>query len=91
MRIAGDIQVLERQYSSLFTADSKAGSQLANGTGSTEGARPLDASIREDQHIPRRRYTSLADFDAAGRAAGYCSDLFRGRGAQELRGLMFGL
>lgn len=83
--------MLERQYSSLFHDDPNAGSQLANGAGGTDGARPLDASIREDQHIPRRRYTSVIDFDAAGMAAGYDQELFRTRGTQELRGMMFAL
>ncbi|KAL8454018.1 hypothetical protein Emag_001590 [Eimeria magna] len=85
------VHVLERQYFSLFHKESASGNQLTNGAVSAEGARPLDASIREDQHIPRRRYANLNDFDAAGLAAGFVPELFRTRGKQELRGLMYAL
>ncbi|OEH76612.1 CDK-activating kinase [Cyclospora cayetanensis] len=80
--------VLERQYSSLFHGDSAGVSHLTAAAGTADCARPIDASIREDQHIPRRRYTSVADFDAAGVAAGYVPELVRGRGRQELCGML---
>ncbi|XP_026190669.1 CDK-activating kinase assembly factor MAT1 [Cyclospora cayetanensis] len=82
------LHVLERQYSSLFHGDSAGVSHLTAAAGTADCARPIDASIREDQHIPRRRYTSVADFDAAGVAAGYVPELVRGRGRQELCGML---
>ncbi|KAL8439298.1 hypothetical protein Efla_003935 [Eimeria flavescens] len=85
------LHVLERQYFSLFHSDRGAGNQRKSGASSLDGARPLEAAIREDHHIPKRRYASMADFMAAGEAAAYTPELHGTRGLEELRGVFFGL
>ncbi|CDJ57937.1 CDK-activating kinase assembly factor, putative [Eimeria maxima] len=85
--------VLERQYSSLFQSASAAAAKsgLSGSGSSNERAKPLDPLIREDQHIPRRKYINIHDFDAAGAAAGFVPAVYRERGTKELRGIMLSL
>lgn len=78
--------MLESQYASLFAKSTNTDSSLTvNGGGS--GAQPLDATIREDVHIPRRRYANVEEFETAGVAGGYTAAVYRQRGSRELAAL----